>query len=355
MNKKSRRKAARNLADSVTAFYPELADTFICPTCLCHIPLTRLREITAAHIIPKAAGGRKESLLCHRCNSTFGANQDRWFGDYLRAMDSDAGALSAPQAGYLEIDGIRAAGKCSIRPDGGLDFVVDFDRMSPENVRKIEASRNRQDELTISVPIPLLGKMDEVDVGFLTSAYLLWFDAAGYSFALQSHLQLVRDQIQDPGSGVLRGLFHFQLEQHRFEAPWIGVAVVSGELAVAAGIANRLVVFPPRDKVRLYSVLEDFERGVLERYGGLALAEEHRRSTPLGIAYEDRLLIEPDVMASGEAPSRILFFPGENEAGVLLEPTSRERADELRGQPDTKRVSIRRRIEVSKGQAGRQA
>jgi hypothetical protein len=66
-------------------FFPSTKNHFMCPTCLDKIPLTQKDLISEAHIIPESAGGKPETFLCRKkCNSFFGTNQDKWFGEIIR-------------------------------------------------------------------------------------------------------------------------------------------------------------------------------------------------------------------------------------------------------------------------------
>lgn len=79
---KRKNEVAAKLACSLTEFYPECADQFLCPTCLRFVPLNRPEDISEAHIVPRAAGGRVATVLCRKCNSTFGTRQDKWMAEY---------------------------------------------------------------------------------------------------------------------------------------------------------------------------------------------------------------------------------------------------------------------------------
>jgi hypothetical protein len=60
---------------------------------------------------------------------------------------------------------------------------------------------------TVSVPIPVLDQEELIQIGFLTAAYLLWFRELGYSWALQRHLEPIREQIRNPTRQVLPRMF----------------------------------------------------------------------------------------------------------------------------------------------------
>lgn len=159
--KKSQKRAelAARVAANLHSFYGEPPDRFLCPTCLARIPLSEPQQITKAHIIPSAAGGRESTLLCKECNRRFGHRQDKWLGRYL----------DASRSGSLKVEG------------------------SP----------------------------DLVTLGFLTAGYLLWFRELGYSWALQQHLGPVRDLIL--GISADRAILSRCTvpRRDRFPRPWV--------------------------------------------------------------------------------------------------------------------------------------
>src|SRR5690242_17886164 len=95
--------AAARMAESVRLFCPERMDQFLCPTCLTWVPLSDVDNITEAHIVPAAAGGRHRTILCRRCNSLFGAGRDKWLGEYLRIFRNENPSIlhAQEQKGYF--------------------------------------------------------------------------------------------------------------------------------------------------------------------------------------------------------------------------------------------------------------
>ena len=178
-------------------FYPEAAGHYLCPTCLRHVPLSQPEEITIAHILPRAAGGGLTTLLCKRCNSTFGSRQDRWMGEYMRLVQAKGAIDTVGQRGYFEVGGVRVGGRYRTSPDGGLEFLIRTDKTSPANLAAVtEQFRNASAKgVTLTIPLPKVFKNKEsVTIGFITAAYLMWFRELGYSWALQKHLARIIHQ-----------------------------------------------------------------------------------------------------------------------------------------------------------------
>jgi hypothetical protein len=115
----------KRLEAALQRFYPECSEQFLCPICLIRIPTIERQRISVAHILPKSARGGLSTLLCRTCNSTFGAKQDKWFGEYLFLVQNGGSFLDArAQQGYFEINGIRV-------PDGiGRDQTAESKSLS---------------------------------------------------------------------------------------------------------------------------------------------------------------------------------------------------------------------------------
>jgi len=173
MKRKKRDRALRRLARHLRSFYPELFNHFVCPTCLARIPLAEISRVSEAHIVPKAAGGRLVTYLCRDCNSNFGSQQDKWFGEYTHLRRDNKDLLeSRVKAGYFEIDGTRYGGTFTADRKSGLKFFIDKTRTAPEALEKLD--RKRREEgfrgSKMSVPIPLMKNSSYLDIGFLTAA-----------------------------------------------------------------------------------------------------------------------------------------------------------------------------------------
>jgi hypothetical protein len=90
-NAAQKRQFLLQFSEGLKQFRPWEADSFLCPICLKAISASKKEEISVAHIIPNASAGKPVTLLCRECNSFFGANQDRWFGNYRRMRHARGG------------------------------------------------------------------------------------------------------------------------------------------------------------------------------------------------------------------------------------------------------------------------
>jgi hypothetical protein len=157
MKRKKKSLALSHLAQHLHRFYPELSDCFVCPTCLAKIPLSKTSQISEAHIIPDAAGGRLRTYLCRDCNSMFGAKQDKWFGEYAHLRKEKKDLLETRvKAGYFKIDGIRYGGTFTADRKHGLELIINKNRTEPEALKELERRSRMEgfDNAQISIPIP---------------------------------------------------------------------------------------------------------------------------------------------------------------------------------------------------------
>jgi hypothetical protein len=329
---KSRDIIVKCLAASLQQFYPEFAGSWMCPTCLRVIPCLQREEVSEAHIVPESAGGRITTVLCRPCNSQFGAQQDRWFGEALRVLRSGQPLLaSAPtKNNYFMFDGIRVGGTCDFHPDFGLRFIMDFERTSPVALKAVLRSnllsvlRSRLAQLgpethTVSFPVPLIEHEELIEIGFLTAAYLLWFRELGYSWALQRHLEPIRELIRNPTRQVLPRKFAAVCEGTMYDPPWIGLGEVAGELALMAGIANHLVFLPPADRPNFYEVLPNRFHGLsVDLPRALRFYKGHQFGGPVGILWGTRAVLVPDIFQLGCPRGGFIYFPPGGGAPRML-------------------------------------
>ena len=355
-------KTLKKLAQNLASFYPEYEKHFMCPTCLRTILLTEVAEISEAHIVPKKAEGTLCTYLCRGCNSEFGRQQDKWFGEYLRLLKARTASImdTDMQAGHFFLDGKRVGGTFSVMNDREFEFQIRKDQTDPRIFKNLNAVKSAS-KLQLKIPFPLLKHRDLIDVGFLTAAYLMWFREFGYSWVLQAHLDPVREQIRNPSNRSIP-VFWGKSDEHFFEQPRIGVCNVGDQNALLFGLANWVVLLPPFDQPDFYSAIQTLGgKTTLKSVVGLQLFGDHNYSGPLGLIFHDSLLVAPDPVITGSIEASFLSIsPGEAEprlleaiskdefekrksSGVKAERMSKTvrfpRLETGRGKPDVEKVS----------------
>lgn len=220
-------------------FRPWEANSFLCPVCLKTISASKEEEISVAHIIPNASAGKPVTLLCRDCNSFFGANQDRWFGDYRRMRNAGGTIFDLPTpARVTALNDTSVAGWVQRRSkDGPIEVRVIAQTVSEgfdwKSIRHI------------SITHPFYDKNHVVNVGALTAAFLAYFSVFGYSWATSWAAQVVRDQIRRPSEKIFTG-FCIRVPTHIGNT--LGIAAVGDEiLCPYAAFDDRFVLLPPVD------------------------------------------------------------------------------------------------------------
>jgi len=343
-----RARIAARLAESAHLFYPERVDQFLCPTSLDWLPLSDTDSITEAHILPKAAGGRLWTLACRRCNSKFGSRQDKWLGEYLQLSRLEQPTIfhATTQRGYFFIGDVRVSGRWRVTDDGSLEFTVLQDHTSPDALaavpNQIEETITRslfppgplyehRRRMTVTVPLPPVIENEELALlGFLTAAYFLWFQELGYSWALQHHLDIVRQQIQAATLSVLPRSFCSALPKELQDGLWLGFGRVNGELALLTGIEEQVVLFPPADTPGFYDRLppDTLHGARLEILGRVRFGKRHAWGGPKAVVYDKRLVVCPDVFPKGRHP--LILVPDHDGPLQALNPISAEHFAELK-------------------------
>ena len=187
MAKKRRDRKLRSLAPylrNLQTHRPDLKGNFLCPLCFREIKQADIGEISIAHILPKAANAHLTTFLCRSCNGELGQRQDRWLGDHLRVAHKTGFErfMELEKDSRFSVDDLPVNGV--IKPSGseGVDVFIDLDRNPPGTGEKLEDLFGSQPRsISLNVGLPLLRNRRLVPIGFLTSAYLLWFRRFGYS------------------------------------------------------------------------------------------------------------------------------------------------------------------------------
>lgn len=360
--KKNRKRwQLKSFAEKLESFYSECSGSFMCPTCLRTIAITQTEQITEAHILPRAAGGTLTTLLCKACNSDFGRQQDKWFGEHLLLVKSRKHPIEvARKPNHFFIDGNRVGGWYEAGPNGPLKFYIQVDKTSPKS---FEAVMRRASELRgggrmkIAIPKPPLFKNQRlVNVGFLTAAYLLWFKKVGYSFVLQAHLDRVREQIRNPSQEIIP-IFSAIAKNTEVNQPWIGIGYVGGQVALLAGILNRVIFLPPAGSVDFYESISgnQAEKIGLKDVRLINFLEDSTFGPATGIIYGDRFVVWPDSIFKHAKPQRVLFIQPEDGRVEKMMTISGEEAAKLLEKPTTVLIEVSGRLVAPLHETGRKS
>ena len=336
MEKQTKEQLLQRRTDNLAALIPELRGYFKCPTCLIDIPLNEHHRISIAHIIPEAAGGTLRTFLCRDCNSIFGGKQDKWFGEALRMENEDCTFADLSKDGFFWIDDLKVNGTWWFK-DKKLNFFIDTRYNSPEVNRFIQEKKYGKPS-QISVPVPFLRNRRYIDIGFLTMAYLMWFEILGYSWVLQKHLEPIRRQILKADDDILDRKFTAYVKNGGRMELWLGVVALGSELALVMGFEKMLVLLPPYHSPDLYAKLEDdFSRYDLNvnnfrpfRFPTLMPV------APLVMVYEERALVVPDqIVKAPGGPVVIRFTQNSMQPDFLFPMPAKDFASRIKTEKPT--------------------
>lgn len=248
----------KSLNHNLQGFISNANNMFLCPVCMGNFDNKDIQNISIAHIIPKCTGGKIFTLLCRKCNNDFGTKQDKWFGDYLKSTQCKEAFLSTTTSkGYFIIDNLKINGKIKQDNEGNIDLYMDSRLNSPKTIEEIKQKfNNHPPEINITFPLPILQNERNIAIGFLNAGYLLWFKYFGYSWVLQNHLDIVRNQIINPDDDIIRtDKFLYRCPGFNWQ-PWIGVIKLSNTYLPCFGLRDYLVIFPSRSCKNIYQEID---------------------------------------------------------------------------------------------------
>jgi hypothetical protein len=323
MKSRDKRSVLEKIALHLSKFYPELTNIFICPTCLQHIDITNSIDISVAHITPDSAGGWQKTFLCTKCNNNFGSRQDRWFGDHIKMIKENKHPIESNTLRKFYIDGVRYGGKILVDNEKGINICVNLEFSAPDALDKLLLMKKRGGPHALRAPLPILSKENEIDVGYLTAAYLAWFDALGYSWALQDHLSVVRDQILNPTKNTIDGKYVFsQGNDFSFingAAPT--VIYKAGVYMPAVVVAKSIVILPTPDiSLAKFHELNEGKEDEIPEYRFLTAKKDTGWGKPMSMTYDGKLFIWPDCALKNPGSADHLFYRDFDSDPIQLWP-----------------------------------
>jgi hypothetical protein len=134
----------------------------------------------------------------------------------------------------------------------------------------------------------------------------------------------------------------------------IGLGYVGDELVLFAGIAERLIFFPPADRADLFSRLPAvFDSTQVQRLRRLEFSKAEEAPGPMGVLIDQRLVIAPAVMIRGSVAAPVLLFPPDGSPSRLLFPVATEEFERQAGMPNAIRLHLRAEISLPESDTGR--
>lgn len=343
------------LVDSLQAFRPELKDIFVCPVCLREVLLSDKSNISEAHILPKAAKGVMKTFLCVTCNSTFGAKQDKWFGEFLNIQKSGSiFAHSSKDVRSFSINGLKVNGTYRQENDGGLGFYIHSDRNPPDILKRLQSVRNMTPgEMTLNISFPILKNQHMVNVGFLTAGYLMWFGVLGYSWVFQDHLDIVRKQILNPEEKIIPVNYLAKFNQSLNLSPWVGIMPMANIMVPVMGVNDHVVIFPPSCHPQLYESMRTYNYSMsMSSIRKIGLGPEPTYGPAQSIMCNEDLIVFSGLKAKNNCHQVLWFRDGESEPQILY-PISNAEYEKQSKLPNAIKVKVKGEKSFDKGSKGK--
>jgi hypothetical protein len=265
-------------------------------------------KYTVGHIVPESAGGSEWTILCQVCNSKFGTQQDKWFGEYLCVIKNPEGTFFhvKSKSKYITVNGVTVSGMISVsREDGAIEILTPINRNPPGKVESIPHGENLEVQFT-----PEITKhINEVQVGYITAAYLTWFKVLGYSWVMQSSLKSVRKQILDCNYALDGAKVVDLISEHLFE-PDIGVVIESGYTYPCCLMYDRAVIFPAPSE----SKAPNPKNLAFTSDPQIIPLDLAVMNVPYSISVEGEILIFPDILRKEPSiPEHLLYIFKDSE------------------------------------------
>ena len=248
-------------ATALQRLYPQVPYGYACPICrLLFLP--RALEsglLSLDHAPPKAHGGRHVCITCVTCNNMAGYSTEAEMRKGDDVVDLRRGQMSMFRPAVFHIGDVPV--NVAFKREGD-HYVLNarLKKNRPTSFERLKAWAKagepmREDEFRKSLSIRgLRFDNQRARVGWLKSAYLIAFAAFGYRWAWQTHLDIVREQIQRPSEVLVE---HFLVDLHD-DSPTYPLCLIVQQPTELRGITvlfRRQVIFLPFDEGGLYGRL----------------------------------------------------------------------------------------------------
>ena len=303
-NERSRLQLAKLLSQHLSSFGKCFQGVILCPACIKPLDIKDdFKSLTAGHIIPDSAGGTEWTLLCNSCNSKFGHMQDNWFSEYLCVLKNSEGTFfhAKTKSKYITVNGVTISGMIDVSEiDGAVEVFLPINLNPPGKVDSIP----RSDTLTVQFSPELVKHVNEIQIGYITAAYLTWFNKAGYNWAMQSNQESVRKQISECNY-ELNGAKVIDLQSDKLHEPTIGVIIESGYVYPCCLMYDKIVIFPPPSLSNAPS-LQDISFN--DTYS-IHLLDLQIMSLPYSVNFDDGIVMMPDMLRKDPPiPQHMLYI-----------------------------------------------
>jgi len=214
------------------------------------------------------------------------------------------------QRAKLSASGRELNGSMRLGEDGAFEFYSDRKRSNPVEF-DAHWSGPKPSGIKIEFSTPVFSNEESLRVGYLTAAYGLWFKNFGYSFVLQSTLEIVRRQILSPDENIMSWNFLIEIPSREIENPSIGLMRFGGDYFPIAVIYDHIVLLPSAQKLHPPSMSAEKITKKLMSFGEeIAPRFQHRCPGPAVLICDGQVIMQPDMIANATIPPQHIWVDG---------------------------------------------
>lgn len=199
-------------ADAVERVWPGKPRCYVCPLCMRGFLPKALDgdELSLEHAPPKSLGGRSVALTCRECNNRAGRKLDREMLFREEMLSFAMGTMSQPLGSQLKLMSGQTV-NVKVQHTGSSMLVLGSPRHNDPRVQRAWKDELDQlvdegvgDERKFEISLHRGYRHRNALIGWLRAAYLVAFAALGYRYILNPALKLVRQQLADENTLLLK-------------------------------------------------------------------------------------------------------------------------------------------------------
>lgn len=248
---------------------------YACPLCLVLATRDGVRTglLTEEHVPPRYAGGRGLVLTCAACNHAAGSGMDSHAERYDAVVAVLAGGPGRPVRATVTVGGV--AQNVSLgRGDDGFR-ILGIERANAPTVAAEIGARLEASPTELTVSFRERFEPRRASLSWLRAAYLAAFAAFGYRYVLSPPLALVRQQLADPATPLMRPVVLRDMSAPRERRDLLVVTRPTEERGVAVAMGERVVFLPWIDDDGSY-----FDRAHARHPDADAVVDVHGKRVP---------------------------------------------------------------------------
>ena len=155
--------------------------------------------------------------------------------------------------------------------------------------------------------MPVFANEEMLRVGFLTAAYELWFKNFGYSWVLQSSLNIVREQILNPEKALISWNYLIETPAREILNPNIGLMRFGKMYFPIAQIYDQIIILPSATQVHPpNSGPDEMSMKQLNFSPVIDNRFQSRCAGPAVLTCDGQEIVSPDLVATPTIPLQII-------------------------------------------------